>query len=68
MIIDTGRSAMEHETILENLVNSFLKIQMERKHKEDDLNRLKRLKMDKIMEECRAEKDKLDSEFGKKSQ
>jgi len=59
---------MEHEIILENILNSFLKIQMDRKNKEDELNRLKRLKMDKIMEECRAEKDKIDSEFGKKSQ
>ena len=59
---------MEHETILENILNSFLKIQMDRKNKEDELNRLKRLKMDKIMEECGVEKDKIDSEFGKKPQ
>lgn len=59
---------MEHEAILENLLISFQKTQMDRKNKEDELNRLKRLKMDKIMEECRAEKDKIDSEFGKKPQ
>jgi hypothetical protein len=52
---------------LAQILETFLQAQRERKRREEELNHLKRIKMDEIMEQCREEKEKLDKEFGKRT-